>query len=150
MYLWWYWCCMGWSTMADLPSLPAPKLWFIIHPKTLEKHKQKCQEFVYALQYAAPWFKGDSRHIQSICGVSGTWSDSVSAITLCTCLYPDPNSIIMPPWAWHLVYTPVGCVRSSGHFLMYDTMHLIYISHQFDMSSYPNGDTETIWICNQW
>ena len=27
--------------MADLPSLPAPKLWFIIHPKTLEEHKQK-------------------------------------------------------------------------------------------------------------
>ena len=27
--------------MADLPSLPVAKLRFIIHPKTLEEHKQK-------------------------------------------------------------------------------------------------------------
>ena len=35
--------------MADLPSLSAAKLWFIIHPKTLEEHKQKMFKNLFML-----------------------------------------------------------------------------------------------------
>ena len=63
-------------------------------------------------------------------------------MTLCASLCSDPTISIMPPGAWHSVYTPVGCTTSGGHFLMYDTMHLTYISRQFDMSNYPDGDPD--------
>ena len=45
-------------------------------------------------------------------------------------------------WCVHLVYTPIGCTTSEGHFLSYNTMHLTYITHKFDVSIYPNAGTD--------
>jgi len=52
----------------------------------------------------------------------------------------------MPPGVWHMVYTPVGGMTSGGHFLMYDTMHLTYLSRMYDASPLPgqNGQKPTM------
>lgn len=42
------------------------------------------------------------------------------------------NSRIMPPGTWHEVYTPCHAHASGGHFISYDTMHLMEISRHFD------------------
>ncbi|KAI0054321.1 hypothetical protein BV25DRAFT_1843748, partial [Artomyces pyxidatus] len=42
------------------------------------------------------------------------------------------SAIIMPPGAWHEVYTPVNTVISDGHFLCYDALHLTQWSRLYD------------------
>lgn len=43
-----------------------------------------------------------------------------------------PLHRIMPPGAWHLVYTPVRTVAMGGHLFLYDTMHFTEMSRRFD------------------
>ncbi|GLB45388.1 hypothetical protein LshimejAT787_2200510 [Lyophyllum shimeji] len=40
--------------------------------------------------------------------------------------------VIMPPNAFHLVYTPVSSVAIGGHFLSYSTLHLTEVARAFD------------------
>ncbi|KAI0054669.1 hypothetical protein BV25DRAFT_1922482 [Artomyces pyxidatus] len=48
----------------------------------------------------------------------------------------EPGStIIMPPGAWHEVYTPINTIISGGHFLQYNTFHLTQWSRLFDASN---------------
>ena len=43
----------------------------------------------------------------------------------------------MPPGMWHSVYTPIGTMTSGGHFLTYDTLHLMHNAHMYDDSELP-------------
>ncbi|KAI0062399.1 hypothetical protein BV25DRAFT_1838261 [Artomyces pyxidatus] len=42
------------------------------------------------------------------------------------------STIIMPPGAWHEVYTPVNTIITGGHFLSYNTLHLTQWSRLYD------------------
>ncbi|KAI0065656.1 hypothetical protein BV25DRAFT_1913669 [Artomyces pyxidatus] len=45
----------------------------------------------------------------------------------------EPGStIIMPPGAWHVVYTPINTIITGGHLLSYNTFHLTQWSRKFD------------------
>ena len=46
-------------------------------------------------------------------------------------------SSIMPPGMWHSVYTPVGTMTLGGHFLTYDTLHLMHNARMYDDSELP-------------
>ena len=46
-------------------------------------------------------------------------------------------SSIMPPGMWHSVYMPIGTMTSGGHFLTYDTLHLMHNTHSYDDSELP-------------
>jgi len=39
--------------------------------------------------------------------------------------------------ATHSVYTPVGTMRLGGHFLTYDTLHLMHNAHMYNDSELP-------------
>lgn len=47
----------------------------------------------------------------------------------------------MPPRIWHMVYTPVGGMTSGGHFMLYDTMHLTYLSQRYNTLHLPGPST---------
>lgn len=40
--------------------------------------------------------------------------------------------LIQPPNAIHIVYTPVNCLSGGGHYLTYETLHLVEISRRLD------------------
>ena len=43
----------------------------------------------------------------------------------------------MRPGMWHSVYMPVGAMTLEGHFLTYDTLHLMYNAYVYDNSELP-------------
>ena len=43
----------------------------------------------------------------------------------------------MPPGMWHSVYTPVGTMTLGGHFLTYNTLHLMHNAHVYNDSELP-------------
>ena len=49
------------------------------------------------------------------------------------------TSCIMPPGTWHTVYTPVSCMTSGGHLLMYDTLDIWVYSQVF-----ADGHTQSL------
>ena len=51
---------------------------------------------------------------------------------------PHLEFSIMPPGMWHTVYTPVSCMTSGVHFLIYNTMHLTYTACAIDSLKYPD------------
>ncbi|KAI5984120.1 hypothetical protein F5J12DRAFT_899406 [Pisolithus orientalis] len=49
------------------------------------------------------------------------------------------DTLIQPPRANHMVYTPQNGLTSGGHFLSYSTMHLTEIAINYDCSKVPEG-----------
>ncbi|KAI6016262.1 hypothetical protein BKA83DRAFT_4497885 [Pisolithus microcarpus] len=52
------------------------------------------------------------------------------------------DTLIQPPGAPHMVYTPQSGLTSGGHFLSYSTMHLTEVSVGYDCSKHPGEDVE--------
>ncbi|KAF8332917.1 hypothetical protein F5887DRAFT_1286509 [Amanita rubescens] len=59
-------------------------------------------------------------------------------------IYADAGDIIIqPPGQWHQVYTPIRSVTTGGHFISYDTLHLMEQSMRIDFrikSQLTNSD----------
>ncbi|KAI6042282.1 hypothetical protein EDC04DRAFT_2601068 [Pisolithus marmoratus] len=52
------------------------------------------------------------------------------------------NTLIQPPGAPHMVYTPQNSLTSGGHFLSYSTVHLTELAVAYDCSKCPGEDGE--------
>ena len=46
-------------------------------------------------------------------------------------------SSIMQPGMWHSVYMPIGTMTLGGHFLTYNTLHLMHNAYVYDDSELP-------------
>ncbi|KAG5722260.1 hypothetical protein E4T56_gene10079 [Termitomyces sp. T112] len=129
----------GQGTFVQIPC--GAKMWSIVRPAGFEQAKTPEGLTTLAEQMVNPGTKKARTRL--------AYEEKAEG---CVVNCQPGDFMIMPPGAYHMVYTPIPTAAIGGHYLSYNTMHLTEASRYFDHlhgHSITNNvhDTTYITIC---